>query len=236
MTPPLLTALATIGLALSTFVADEAFAMVDNVATPPIDVAAASGLRPGEFLWGADEARGRPLIIVSIPQQRLFLFQDGEIAGISTVSTGKRGHHTPTGTFQILEKRRQHFSNLYDNAPMPFMQRLTWGGVALHAGLIPGYPASHGCVRLPKGFAKLLFELTGVGASVVITETHVDVSAPLESWLPPEALATLTTERPPAEAPRAPASTTPVTGQAASTAPLPTALAPSKEMLATREE
>jgi Uncharacterized protein conserved in bacteria len=226
MTSPLLTALATIGLALSTFVTDDAFA----VSQPPqpliADLNGEEVLRPGEYLWRAEDAIGPLLIVVSIPQQRLFLFQGQSIAGVSTVSTGKRGHRTPSGTFEILEKRRKHFSNLYDSAPMPFMQRLTWGGVALHAGHIPGYPASHGCIRLPKGFAKLLFGLTRIGGSVFVTDTPVDATAPLASWLPAEAAAALTMRTEPVlmpqlatNEPAAPAATAP--GSAMSDIPMP---------------
>ena len=92
--------------------------------------------------------------MVSIPQQRAYVYRGGTLIGVTTVSTGRPGHDTPTGRFEILEKRREHFSNLYNNAPMPFMQRLTWDGIALHAGQIPGRPASHGCVRLPLEFAR----------------------------------------------------------------------------------
>nr|WP_321445803.1 L,D-transpeptidase family protein [uncultured Cohaesibacter sp.] len=108
-------------------------------------------------------------IIVSRKDQRLRVFKDGEEIASSRVSTGKRGHTTPTGIYSILEKRRRHYSNLYDSAPMPYMQRLTWSGIALHeSNSVPRYPASHGCVRLPNGFAKKLFSLTERGAHVVI--------------------------------------------------------------------
>ncbi|HEY0085828.1 MAG TPA: L,D-transpeptidase family protein [Allosphingosinicella sp.] len=108
------------------------------------------------------------LIVVSIPSQRLYVFRDGDLWDSSKVSTGKRGHATPTGTFPILQKKVDHRSTLYDDAPMPFMQRLTWGGVALHAGRVPGYPASHGCIRLPRAFAKKLYGITGFSSTAVI--------------------------------------------------------------------
>jgi lipoprotein-anchoring transpeptidase ErfK/SrfK len=108
------------------------------------------------------------LIVVSIPSQRLYVFRDGDLWDSSKVSTGKRGHETPTGTFPILQKKVDHRSTLYDDAPMPFMQRLTWGGVALHAGMVPGYPASHGCIRLPRAFAKKLYGVTGFSSTAVI--------------------------------------------------------------------
>ncbi|HEX8584053.1 MAG TPA: L,D-transpeptidase family protein [Allosphingosinicella sp.] len=126
-------------------------------------------LAPGEFVWNPERAAtGRVEIVVSIPLQRAYVYRGGTLIAVSTVSTGKKGHATPTGTFPILQKRPKHFSSLYNNAPMPFMQRLTWDGIALHAGQIPGHPASHGCVRLPLDFAKHLFGVTKIGATVHI--------------------------------------------------------------------
>jgi hypothetical protein len=141
-------------------------------AIPLFDMAArAAALKPGEFFWQPQLAEaGDVEMVVSIPLQRAFIYRGGTLIGVTTVSTGKPGHRTPTGSFDILEKRRKHFSNLYNNAPMPFMQRLTWDGIALHAGQIPGRPASHGCVRLPLAFAKTLFEVTRVGATVHIVD------------------------------------------------------------------
>jgi hypothetical protein len=131
--------------------------------TPTADLA------QGEFIWFGDVARAGPLLlVVSLDQQRAYLYRNGVLTGVSTVSTGKQGHETPTGVFTILQKNKDHFSNLYDNAPMPYMQRLTWGGIALHAGGLPGYPASHGCIRLPSEFARLLFEVTSTGMTVVV--------------------------------------------------------------------
>lgn len=108
-------------------------------------------------------------ILVSIPLQKAYVFQDGELLATSPVSTGKRGHETPAGTFRILQKKVHHRSNRYANAPMPYMQRLTSYGIALHAGSLPGYPASHGCIRLPRHFAKKLYGLTDMGTRVTIT-------------------------------------------------------------------
>ena len=128
-------------------------------------------LEPGEFVWDPAAAdRGDVEIVVSIPLQRLYVYRGGTLIGVSTVSTGRQGHETPVGTFNILQKRREHYSNLYNNAPMPFMQRLTWDGIALHAGRIPGRPASHGCVRLPLDFARQLFGVTRMGAAVHIID------------------------------------------------------------------
>jgi hypothetical protein len=106
--------------------------------------------------------------------------------GRSSVSTGKQGHETPTGVFTILQKNADHHSNLYNNAPMPFMQRLTWDGVALHAGKIPGYPASHGCVRLPYEFSKLLFDATTMGVTVVIANDTPTPSMVAGNLIKPE--------------------------------------------------
>jgi lipoprotein-anchoring transpeptidase ErfK/SrfK len=130
-----------------------------------------ASLDPGEFVWDpVRSGRGEVEIVVSLPLQRLYVYRGGALIGVSTVSTGKRGHETPAGTFNILQKRREHYSNRYNNAPMPFMQRLTWDGIALHAGQIPGHPASHGCVRLPLAFARHLFGVTQMGATVHIVE------------------------------------------------------------------
>ncbi|HEX8387419.1 MAG TPA: L,D-transpeptidase family protein [Sphingomonas sp.] len=146
---------------------------VENVpeADPNAPVlAAAASLEPGGFHWISDApAEGRLLLVVSIPDQKLYVYRANRLLAVSTVSTGKPGHATPTGVFPILEKRREHYSNLYNNAPMPFMQRLTWDGVALHGGKLPGYPASHGCVRLPNAFAERLFAVTDRGGLVVVT-------------------------------------------------------------------
>jgi hypothetical protein len=158
-------------------------------ATAPMTMPA---LKPGQFTWTPELApQGPVVIVVSLPEQRAYVYRNGVRIGVSTVSSGKPGHETPTGVFTILEKRREHYSNLYDNAPMPFMQRLTWDGVALHAGRIPGYPASHGCVRLPDEFAKRLFDVTDFGITVIIVD---DAGAPAEVahpgvFVPPAALA-----------------------------------------------
>jgi L,D-transpeptidase catalytic domain/SPOR domain len=116
------------------------------------------------------------LIVISKASQTMFVFSDGQLWGSTPVSTGKRRHTTPSGIYPILQKRRFHRSNIYSNAPMPYMQRLTWSGIALHSGWVPGYPASHGCVRLPPGFAQALFKLTNASATTVVIG-----DAPLET-------------------------------------------------------
>jgi hypothetical protein len=108
------------------------------------------------------------LAVVSIGAQTITVFNGTERIAQAPISSGQPGHRTPTGVFSILQKNRYHESNLYSNAPMPFMQRLTWSGIALHAGPLPGYPASHGCVRLPSAFAERLFGMFKVGTRVVV--------------------------------------------------------------------
>lgn len=112
-------------------------------------------------------------ILVSIRRQRLRLFDGNREIASSRVSSGMSGFDTPTGVFSILEKKVYHESNIYEGAPMPFMQRITWSGIALHAGVVPGYRASHGCIRLPYSFAKSFFGNTDVGGRVIITQDEV---------------------------------------------------------------
>lgn len=132
-------------------------------------------LKPGQFVWTPQIAPQGPVtIIISLPQQRAFVFRNGVQIGVSAISTGRPGYDTPTGVFRVLEKDVDHRSNLYDDAPMPYMLRLTWGGVALHAGRDPGVPASHGCIRLPLVFAKSLFGVVPLGAQVIITDRALD--------------------------------------------------------------
>lgn len=133
--------------------------------------AAVAAMKPGDFIWAPQIApEGPVVVVVSIAQQRAYAYRNGVPIGISTVSTGKKGYETPTGVFTILQKKVDHKSNLYEDAPMPYMQRLTWSGVAMHAGNLPGYPASHGCVRLPLGFAKRLYGVTRLGLTVIVTD------------------------------------------------------------------
>ncbi|MND52283.1 hypothetical protein D3C80_432940 [compost metagenome] len=112
-------------------------------------------------------------IIVSKDQQSMTVYDGEKVVTTTKVSTGKAGHTTPSGIFSILEKRKYHESNIYSNAPMPFMQRLTWSGIALHEGNVPNYPASHGCVRIPTGTAKAIYDMTERGVHVVIADAPV---------------------------------------------------------------
>ena len=140
---------------------------------------APDALKPGEFEWqpGWDAAGGAPvMVMVNLAEQRAYVFRDGQRIGTSTVSSGKPGHDTPTGVFEILQKKKLHHSNLYEDprngrpAAMPWMQRLSWDGVALHAGRVRAQPASHGCVRLPPVFAEQLYGITRRGGLVVIAQ------------------------------------------------------------------
>jgi hypothetical protein len=126
-------------------------------------------LKAGQYWWNPQLSPSGPVVaLVSIPQQTMHVYRNGVLIGRSTVSTGSKGHATPGGVFSILEKKETHRSKKYDNAPMPYMQRLTWTGIAMHSGNLPGYPASHGCIRLPYDFSQLLFKATQKGGTVVV--------------------------------------------------------------------
>jgi L,D-transpeptidase catalytic domain len=130
----------------------------------------ASQLKSGQYVWAPElSAAGPVLLVVNLETQRAVLFRNGVPIAATTISSGKAGNETPTGVFTVLQKNKDHYSKTYNNAPMPNMQRLTWSGIALHAGKLPGYPASHGCVRLPHAFSSLLFGATQLGMTVVIT-------------------------------------------------------------------
>jgi lipoprotein-anchoring transpeptidase ErfK/SrfK len=138
------------------------------------------------------KADGKPLfLMVSLAKQRISVFDASGRVADAPISSGRIGFSTPTGVFSILQKNRVHFSNLYDSAPMPNMQRLTWSGVALHAGDLPGYPASHGCIRLPRNFSKQLFDMTKMGTRVVVTRDPIEPApiahAKLFGSFPPDA-------------------------------------------------
>lgn len=133
-------------------------------------------LKPGEYWWNPQVSPSGPLIIlVSVPEQVMHVYRNGILIGRSSISTGSKGHATPGGVFTILEKKQSHRSKKYDNAPMPNMQRLTWSGIAMHSGNLPGYPASHGCIRLPYDFSQLLFAATAKGGTVVVGDGKVPV-------------------------------------------------------------
>ncbi|MEI8313644.1 MAG: L,D-transpeptidase family protein, partial [Verrucomicrobiota bacterium] len=134
---------------------------------PPI----AKPIKPQQYTWYPQRSTSGPvLVFVSIPRQEAVVYRNGIRIGRAAVSTGREGHNTPTGVFQILEKDANHRSSTYNSAPMPYMERLTWDGVALHTGFNPGRPDSHGCIRLPNGFAKELYGVTRTGGTVVVSD------------------------------------------------------------------
>ncbi len=137
-------------------------------------------LKPGEWVWAPAVAPSGPVLIyVDLSSQIAMVYRNGIRIAATTVSSGKSGHDTPTGVFTILQKDAKHRSSLYSSAPMPFQERLTWDGVALHAGGLPGYPESHGCVHLPYEFARQLFAITDLGVTIVVegdAQAHIRTS------------------------------------------------------------
>jgi lipoprotein-anchoring transpeptidase ErfK/SrfK len=126
------------------------------------------GLKPGEYVWAADASVGDARIVVDLLTQMTYVYRGDRLVGASTMSSAKTGHITPYGYWTILEKRPFYRSKKYDNAPMPFMERIDDYGIAFHGGVNPGFPASHGCMRLPLKFAEKLYGVTKLGTKVVI--------------------------------------------------------------------
>ena len=127
------------------------------------------GLAPGQYVWAASvPAQGDTRIVIDRLTQMAYVYRADTLVGAAHVSTAKQGHITPLGQWSVLEKRPFYRSKKYDNAPMPFMQRIDSYGIALHGGANPGFPASHGCIRLPMKFAEKLYHLTKIGSKVVI--------------------------------------------------------------------
>ncbi|WP_433960378.1 L,D-transpeptidase, partial [Bradyrhizobium guangdongense] len=112
--------------------------------------------------------QGPLVIVVSIDRQKVTVYDSTGVFAESPVSTGMKGHSTPMGVFSVIQKHKFHHSNIYSGAPMPYMQRITWSGVAMHAGVLPGYPASHGCIRMPLAFAVKMWNWTRMGARVIV--------------------------------------------------------------------
>jgi lipoprotein-anchoring transpeptidase ErfK/SrfK len=125
----------------------------------------------------AAKPQGPLIVAVSINKQQVKVYDSNGLFTESPVSSGMQGHATPMGVFSVIQKQKFHRSNIYSNAPMPFMQRVTWSGIALHAGVLPGYPASHGCIRMPPSFAVKMYGLTRIGARVLITPGEVAPSS-----------------------------------------------------------
>jgi len=132
-----------------------------------------NSMKPGDYTWAPERSPAGPVVlIVSLPEQRGYVYRDGSLIAVTTCSTGRKGHRTPTGVFAVLQKDKDHVSSTYKGAKMPYMERLTWSGIALHAGNLPGYPASHGCIRLPFEFSRLLFGITHLGVAIVLADAH----------------------------------------------------------------
>jgi lipoprotein-anchoring transpeptidase ErfK/SrfK len=160
----------TPAVALETYQAQ--MAASDAASQARVDMLEAFGpkrLKPGQYLWrDVPEGAGAERVVVSLSDQLAYLYRGNTLMAVATISSGKDAKPTPTGIFSILDKKPMHRSRKYDNAPMPWMQRIDQYGVALHAGHNPGAPASHGCVRLPSAFAKKLYSVTTIGTPVYI--------------------------------------------------------------------
>jgi hypothetical protein len=142
------------------------------------DAGARSGWSEGSVASIESRSAGEPIMaVVSLRNQRITVYDAKGRILRAPVSSGSKGRETPAGVFSVIQKVKEHYSNLYDDAYMPHMQRITWSGIALHGGRLPGYPASHGCVRMPFGFAARLFDVTRMGLRVIVAPTDV---APVE--------------------------------------------------------
>jgi hypothetical protein len=151
------------------------FAAITSTLAFAAPVPPRSRLGTNQYTWHPETSpQGPVLMVISLPEQQAYIYRNGVLIGRTTISSGRAGHRTPTGVFTVLEKQRRHFSNIYKGAAMPFMERLTWSGIALHGGPLPGYPDSHGCIRLPKEFSQLLFGVTRVGTTVVVANESSD--------------------------------------------------------------
>lgn len=179
-------------------------AMAPPMLAQPAAAAQEAPIRPGGYRWLEEGPFTGPIyLIISVDRQMMHVYDGDRLVGMASVSTGMTGHRTPRGEFAVLQKREWHRSNIYSNAPMPFMQRLTWGGIALHGGHNPGYPASHGCIRLPHEFARQLFALTALGTLVRVTGDELRPALMLDTLVlndPGSAIVTFTPGAEPAPA------------------------------------
>jgi hypothetical protein len=142
-------------------------------------------LQPNDWVWPDEAAAAGPLsVVISLADQRAYVYRGKRMIAVSSAATGRDGKETPVGVFPILQKQVKHKSSLYDAAPMPYMERLTWDGVALHGGSTPGFRNSHGCVHLPLAFARKLYGATRIGTVVEVTDASVVATDP--SLLPPD--------------------------------------------------
>ena len=147
----------------------EASDAASQAAVDAMEVFGFKRLKPGQYLWrDVPDSAGPERVVIGLTDQRAYLYRGNELVAVAAISTGRDSKPTPTGIFQVLDKKPFYRSKKYDNAPMPWMQRIDQYGVALHGGYNPGYPASHGCIRLPVAFAKKLYGVTGVGTPVYV--------------------------------------------------------------------
>jgi len=152
--------------ALGLMLVSPAQAMDKGTQKPP-----GSALKPNQYTWDPDRSPSGPVgIIIDLNKQILYVYRDGKRIGRSTISTGSKSHPTTPGTYTILTKNEEYHSKKYDEASMPFMERLTWDGMAIHGGNNPGKPSSHGCIHVPLEFAKKLYGLTQTGDTVLISD------------------------------------------------------------------
>ena len=160
----------TPAFALETIAAQmEASDVASRAAIDAMEVFGFRQLKPGQYVWrDVPDSAGPERVVISLSEQVAYLYRGDTLMAVATISTGVEGRNTPTGIFAVLDKKPFYRSKKYDNAPMPWMQRIDQYGIALHAGYNPGRPASHGCIRLPSAFAKKLYGVTGVGTPVYI--------------------------------------------------------------------
>ena len=150
--------------------------------------------------------KGPVIIAISIEKQNLKIYDANGFFAEAPVSTGMKGHPTPMGVFSVIQKQKLHHSNIYSGAPMPYMQRITWSGIAIHAGVLPGYPASHGCIRMPMAFAMKMWNWTRMGARVVVTPGEMSPASFSHPLLVTQKIAPQPAAEPQADAPPAPKS------------------------------
>lgn len=171
-TAGVLAVLAPIASALASIETPEAKAEASEAATQARlhmeEMFGSKQLKPGQYVWRKGSKGGKPRLVIGLSDQRAYLYRGDELIAVAAISTGTAKNPTPTGIFSVLAKKPFHRSIKYDLAPMPFMQRIDEYGIALHAGYSPGYPASHGCIRLPAEFAKRLYAITSLGSMVMI--------------------------------------------------------------------
>src|SRR3954452_22878478 len=145
--------------------------------------------------------QGPVIIAISIDKQSLRIYDGNGFFAETPISTGMKGHPTPMGVFSIIQKHKLHHSNIYSGAPMPFMQRITWSGVAMHAGVLPGYPASHGCIRMPMAFAIKMWNWTRMGARVIVTPGDITPARFSHPLLVAQKMVPVASEAPQVDAP-----------------------------------